>query len=340
MIRRIQQRPRRQRKIIFGLLFGGGLLLILLITAALLLLSLNTNLRDQSVALVEGVRVREFAVLPDDDAYPASVAVGPDGTVYTGSFVSGAIWSITPDGVVTEIPGTRGAIGAVAGLTIGPDGTLYVVDQLDSSTLTQGGRVIQITFEDDGPQFTTIDDKRGFLLPDDVALDGQGNLYVSDRGRAEVWRYTPDDTWSLWWPPASSTDVITNSAPTGLAYDPGSDSLIITDSQLNSIQQVEIATGNTTLLYWHGNRDFAPGFDGVTVDDDGQIYVAAMAQNGLALLKDGELDYIAGVFRGISDVAYDGQRLFAANFDSFSLVVNLVRPQLPFALDVIEFLAD
>ena len=41
-------------------------------------------------------------------------------------------------------------------------------------------------------------------------------------------------------------------------------------------------------------------------------------------------------FAGISDLAWSAGRIYATNFDSFSLVVGLLRPRLPFALDVID----
>ena len=49
--------------------------------------------------------------------------------------------------------------------------------------------------------------------------------------------------------------------------------------------------------------------------------------------------YIAGLFRGASDIDYSAvnNRLYVSNFDSFSLVVQATQPRLPFAIDVIEF---
>lgn len=319
----------RQRRIAAGLLFAAGILAIALVTLILILITFNAGgRRDRAVALVEGVQVREFAVLPDDDAYPAAISAGPEGALYTGSFVSGAIWRVGAEGEVEELPGTRGALGAVAGLQAAPEGVLYIVDQWDASPLSTGGALMKR--EANGRLRQVAGD---FIEPDDVTRDAAGNVYVSDRGAGLVWRLTPEGESGPWWrPPAGDRAA----APTGLAWDAQHGALVITDSGRDAIYRVAIAEGSSETLYAHGEAEHAPGLDGVTVTPRGQILVAAQSQNGLALLEDGELRYLAGVFRGISDVAWSAGRIYATNFDSFSLVVGLLRPRLPFALDVIE----
>ncbi|MCY4527186.1 MAG: hypothetical protein OXB89_11345 [Anaerolineaceae bacterium] len=328
MIRRLQALPLRQRRIAAGLLFAAGLLAIVLVTLLLILLTLNAGgRRDSAVALEDGVRVREFALLPDEDAYPAAISAAPEGALYTGSYVSGAVWRVTPAGQVEELPGTRGALGAVAGLQAAPEGVLYIVDQWDASPLSTGGALM--LREADGRLRELADD---FSEPDDVTRDDAGNVYVSDRGAGLVWRLTPAGESGPWWrPPAGERAA----APTGLAWDATRQALVVTDSARDAIYRVS-ADGTSETLYQHGEAGHAPGLDGVTVTSQGQILVAAQSQNGLALLEDGELRYLAGVFRGISDLAWSAGRIYATNFDSFSLVVGLLRPRLPFALDVIE----
>lgn len=328
MIRRLQALPLRRRRVAAILLFAAGLLAILLVTLALILLTFNSaGRRDSAVALVDGVQVREFARLPDDDAYPAAISAAPDGALYTGSFVSGAVWRVTPQGQVEELPGTRGALGAVAGLQAAPGGALYIIDQWDASPLSVGGALM--LREADGRLRQLA---RDFVEPDDVTRDEAGNVYVSDRGAGLVWRLTPQGESGPWWRPPAGEGA---AAPTGLAWDATRQALVVTDSGRDAIYRVD-AAGRGETLYQHGDAGHAPGLDGVTVTPRGQILVAAKGQNGLALLEAGELRYLAGVFRGISDVAWSAGRIHATNFDSFSLVVGLLRPQLPFALDVIE----
>src|SRR5664279_3401904 len=137
MLRSLQSMTLWQRRLVFFLIVVGVLMGLIAITWLLISLSLNSG-RGVSVALVPQATVRQFAALPDDNAYPASVAVAPDGTVYTASFATGTIWAITPDGKLSEVPGTRDGLKAVMGLAVAPDGSLLAVDQLDTDPRTSG----------------------------------------------------------------------------------------------------------------------------------------------------------------------------------------------------------
>jgi sugar lactone lactonase YvrE len=345
-----------QRRLVFFLVFGGGLALLVGVTVILAASALTSGQRQLSRALVDGVSVREFAALPDSDAYPAAVAVAPDGTVYTGSFGSGALFRITPDGAVSEIAGTRDAIGAVFGLAVAPDGALLVIDQIDTDPRSAGGALIRIPLNPDGTLAGEIDtfyalpeDGQGYLSPHDVATAPDGTIYVSDSGRNQVFRFNSDGSGgAVWWVPPSTTTRI---AISGLAIDPVTESLLITEPEQNTIFRVRLADGTTDAIYQHQpNQPNPPGFNGITVTPDGVIYVAALGQNGIAIVQPPDspsgdlnnpgstLNYIAGLFRGASDVAFDESRnrLFVTNFDQSALVIPLVQPQLPFAIDVIE----
>lgn len=327
--------PIWQRRMIFFAVFGGGIFFLL---ACTLFLVTQTILipRSNGQALIPEVSIAEFAALPDGDAFPAAVAAAPDGTLYTGSYATGALWRIAPDGSVSELPGSRDQIGAVSGLAVSADGTLWVVDALDTDPRSAGGALWRTSPDGQIASFGTLDgDIRGFVAPDDIAVDAAGNVYVSDRGRNEVLRFTPDGAGASWWQP--NGDSAEQRAITGLAYDPSRDALLVTDPEVNEIYRVAIADGATEVLYSHGSREFPPGFDGITLAPDGAIYVAALGQNGVARVGDGELDFIAGLFRGASDVEWSGGRLYVTNFDQASLVLPLLRPSLPFAIDAITF---
>ena len=341
-MRNLQSLSTPQRRFIFLTFFIGGLLLLIMVFVLLSFGSLNSAARTKGQALLPEVTVREFAALPDSDAYPPAVAIGADGTVYTGSFASGTVWAIAPDGNdLTEVAGTRDEIGAVSAIAPLPDGSLLVLDVRDTDPRTGGGRVVRVA---DGVvrEYATIADDRGFVSPNDMVVTLDGALYITDSGRNEVWRFAEDANGAMegrvWWvPPTPANPDQPRAAITGIAYDPAAQALIVTDPETNRIYRVALADGSTDTVYDHGSRAYAPGFDGVTVAPDGTLFVAALGQNGIARVDGNELLYIAGLFRGSSDVERDSAgRLIVPNFDQSALVIPLIQPQLPFALDVIE----
>ncbi len=336
MLRSIQRMNAWQRILMFVLIFGGGLFALVAVTV--LLVSNTVNTRGEAVALSKDVTVKQFVELPDNDAYPAAVAAAPNGTVYTGSYKTGTLWVMDAVGDISEVPGSRDALGSVSGLTVAPDGSLFIVDRKESDPRTTGGSIKRLTPDGKISTFAESPDDKGFTSPDDIAVDAAGNVYVSDRGRDTVWRFAPDGTGATaWWTPPL-LEGVENYEPTGLAYDAGHNALLITDGVVNTLYRVSIDDLTSELLYRHGDRPDAPGFDGLTITPEGVIYLAALGQNGIARLDGDNLAYVAGLFRGSSDVDYSAinHRLYVTNFDSSSLVVSALAPRLPFALDEID----
>jgi DNA-binding beta-propeller fold protein YncE len=335
MMQRIQMMSRGQRVVIFVLILGGGLMLLCALTLFLVLQAVNLAPREQAAARLEGAAVREFVTLPDDDAYPAAVAVGTDGTVYTGSYASGAIWAIDPGGNLRELAGTREAIGSLRGLVAGLDGTLYALDGLDADPRMSGGTIWRVEPDSRVIAFGQVRDETGFVAPHDIAADPDGVVYAVDRGRREVWRFDNSGTGALLWRVPATDERAADVIPTGIAYDPATETLIITDSITDTIYRVARDGSSTEILYRHRGEG-SPGFDGVTVAPDGTIYAAAFGARAVVELRDDQFVILASGFRGSSDVAYHAGRLYVTNFDQRALVLPGVQPALPFALDVID----
>ncbi len=338
MIANLQRLPPLQRRLVFILILVGGLMALIAVTVLLISVTLNRG-RTQAVAVDPSLTVAQFAALPDKDAYPAAVTVGPDGTVYSASYATGTVWSINAQGEAREIPFTRDEIGAVSGLTVQADGSILVVDQNDTDPRSAGGEVKRIAPDGKITTFAQPNDAQGFISPYDIEQDAAGHIYVSDRGRNQVWRFDADGKNGVaWWTPTIASGQPTG-AITGLAYDAATDALVVTDPDLDTLYRVAVADAQGEVIYHFSEtaeEPVGPGFNGAAFGPNSALYVAALGRNTLVTLQDGKLVTLAANFRGISDVAYAApNKLYVTNFDQSSLVVPLVQPRLPFALDVV-----
>lgn len=334
MFKRLQYLGQGQRIVVFVTLMIGGLLLLAAVTVFLILLSINNAGRVTATVLQPGINVREFVILPDSDAYPAAVAVAPNGTVYTGSYSTGTVWAIQPDGTLSEIPGTRDQIASITGLAVAADGTLYLLDRESNDPRAAGGVIWRLGTNGTLAQYADITDETGFLSPHALTVDAAGRLYATDRGRRAVLRWQADGTGGeQWWTPDEAGVI-----PTGIAYDALHNAIMVTDSELNTVYRIPVEGGASTIIYRYTSAATKPSFDGITVAPDGTLYLGALEQNAVATLRGDELVYLVGTFRNPADleIAPDGS-LYVTNFDSSSLVVPGVQPHLPFALDVVTF---
>lgn len=130
----------------------------------------------------DGTLIRAFGKGELLDAY--DVGIGPKGELFVADFGRNAIVHFAADGTLIgrwgeagDQPGQFGLL-APQRIAVAPDGTLYALDsrvQADNSTIT---KVLKFKGED-GTFIGSIDLPNG-SSPNDIAVDGQGNLYLAE----------------------------------------------------------------------------------------------------------------------------------------------------------------
>ena len=235
---------------------------------------------------------------------PFSAAVDADGVVYIADSAAHVIRRITPDGAVTTWAGSPGSFGSTDGtgsaarfyspfgVAVDTAGNVYVADSLNSAVrkITAGGVVTTLagTARSRGSADGTGSAAR-FDQPFGIAVDANGNVYVSDATANAIRKITPAGVVSTFAGLAGtggSTDGTGTSArfvvPYGVAVDT-TGTVFVVDHGNHTIRRITSAGVVTTLAGTAGSAGSTDGSgaaarfkypSGVAVDRQGNVFVA------------------------------------------------------------------
>jgi tetratricopeptide (TPR) repeat protein/sugar lactone lactonase YvrE len=299
-------------------------------------LSTATTLTPQATGIPAPSSARFWA--------PSGVAVDVKRNVYVADTTNNTIRKITPDGVVTTLagsPGQRGSrdgTGSAAqffdpsGVALDGSGNLYVADSGNNTIrkITPNGTVT--TLAGTAGQRGSTDGTGGaasFNVPGDLAVDGNGNLYVTDKNNFIIRKITSAGAVTTLAGSSGTTgsnDGMGSAArflsPSGVAVD-GSGNLYVADSGNSIIRKITPDGAVTTLAgsaHKYGSSDgvgsqaqfFMPS--GVAVDGNGNVYVADTTNKTIRkITPDGVVTTVAGSarHRGSSDGTGSQAQFFA-----------------------------
>jgi sulfur carrier protein ThiS len=236
--------------------------------------------------------------------HPTGVAVDTNGKVYVADYNNHTIRKVTPAGVVTTLAGLASSSGSAdgtgsaarfyypAGVAVDNNGNVYVADQNNHTIrqVTPAGVVTTLAGSAGAPG---TNDGTGstarFNLPNGVAVDSNGSVYVADYSNHTIRQVTPTGavTTLAGLAGSSGTNDGTGSAarfynPTGVAVD-NNGNIYVADQNNDTIRQVTPAGVVTTLAGLAGSLGSADGTGsaarfarptGVSVDSSGNVYVA------------------------------------------------------------------
>lgn len=234
---------------------------------------------------------------------PHGIAVDNNGNVYVADEVSSVIRKITPVGTVTTFAGS-GTVGSSNGtgtaasfrnpfdIAIDANGNLYVADSKNNKIrkITPDGIVSDfagngIAGHDDGQNAT-------FNSPAGIAIDKDGNLYVSDSGNNLIRKITADGTVSTLAGSgaagkANGSGISASfNGPIGIAIDTDGN-VYVADSYNNLIRKITPAgivstfAGNGVAGSTDGTGASASFKDpiGLEIDPYGNLYVSDAQNN-------------------------------------------------------------
>src|SRR3972149_3984124 len=255
---------------------------VLLLVAAALVLVLTCS----------SAQAQELTVVAQFDAslgeLPEGIAADGDGNLYL-SMASGEIKKVTPNGdasTFAQLPSPGD--GFVTGVAFGTDGDLYVAF---GSMQPDTHGIWRVSPEGDAEQFASLDSA---TLPNGLAFDSDGNLYVSDSFGGQVLKVTPGGQVSVW---SNAPELAGPAEPVaplpfsvganGIAFDAGQDNLYVANTGLGTVIKVPMradgsaGAGEVVLE----DRALLRGAAGSAFDDAGTLYVTVFLQARVIVLS-------------------------------------------------------
>lgn len=250
--------------------------------------------------------------------FPEGPALSPDGkTLYAVNVQSSAISRLDlTTKVLTYAWVTLPEGGRGNGMTLGPDGALYVADV--------GRKLIARIALPDGEVTMVVDRAPGgkpFRGPNDLIFDKQGGIYFTD----------PDGSWGM--PIASVYHVARKSHvvslvadglrfPNGLVLSPDEKTLYVAESPLHRITAITLADGAKRVFCVTGT---VGGGDGMRLGRDGFLYAAIYGEGVIAKISpQGEVvhRYDVQVGKNCTNLCFapDGRSLYVTETDTNTII--------------------
>ena len=228
--------------------------------------------------------------------------------------------SLNSDVIVSTLAGSVDAsLNSPEGVAVDSSGNIYVADTNNNKIrkITADGNVSTLAGSDSNGSADGIGSDASFYYPHGIAVDDNGNVYVADTNNNKIRKITADGNVSTLAGSGSygSTDGVGIDAsfnkPYGIAVDT-SGNVYVADTDNSLIRKIT-AEGNVSTFAGDGRNGFLDAVGiiarfynphGVTVDGNGNIYVADSGNNKIRkITADGNVSTFVG---SGSDGSVDG----------------------------------
>jgi len=205
--------------------------------------------------------------------FPGGVTIDASGNLYVSDTFNGAIRKITPAGVVSTFA-SGGLIANPEQIVADAAGNLYAIDWGTND-------IVKIT-----PAGVTSAIAGGFYSPFGLALDGAGNVYVSDFSN-RIFKVTPAGVTTVF--AGSGTAAATNGVGAAASFNnpnflvaDAAGNVYVMDTNNNLVRKITPSGTVTTLagngaagnINGTGTAASLNGPFGVTIDSGGNLYVS------------------------------------------------------------------
>ena len=227
---------------------------------------------------------------PELNEFPESVSADVSGNVYVSLQGSnGEIWRIKPNGEMAlhfrlDPPPPESSLGILGVRTDGPDKLFAAVASFDPAThgvwqIKINGKAHRV----EGSQF--------IFAPNDLAIDDDGNIYVTDVILGAVWRMSPEGQGAYSVQPWVIDPLLAGDGSSGQGIPLGANGIAHHDGRIHVA-----VTERAHIVSFDVLNDGSAGpaeiyaddlslylVDGITVDHEGTVYAAVVALYGVTL---------------------------------------------------------
>jgi sugar lactone lactonase YvrE len=275
--------------------------------------------------------------LPGDRYYPESLTAAADGTLYVGSLGTGQVVKVSPGESTFTTFLAGGDPKGVAGLLVDDGSSTLFLCAVDLTTTPPTTEVRGYHLDD-----ASLKNRYSFPEPafcNDLALDGAGNLYISDSFGGIYKLLKGATTLSSW----KRDPLLAPSSPTGFGADGlavGRDVLYVNAFSDSRLVQIAInADGSAGALSAITVTPALEGPDGMRVVDGDALVVAEGASGRLTKValsgSTGTATVLASSLDGPTSVARSGGSYWVSE-GQLSHLLGGTTPVIPFSLERIR----
>jgi sugar lactone lactonase YvrE len=220
---------------------------------------------------------------------PESITADEAGNLYFS--MGGTLQKYTTDHQLVQVatipvPVQQGA--ATLGVKIGPEGYIYMAVASFNPALSVAS-VWRISPDgQDVSQFVALP---GDSIPNDLVFDPQGNLYLTDSAKGQIWKIDQAGHAEVWFAdpllqgnpsnPVAGSPLGAN----GIAFDRFRRNLYVANTDYGRILRIGLRHGRAKGIEIVATSSLLAGADGIAFDVLGSLYVAVNAADRIAVVS-------------------------------------------------------